>query len=262
VAKDDPNELYNIKMGNTSVGYFGANIQRSNFSPNYSYSVEEEWANRPVNFVTFWDAARFANWLHNGQPVGPQGPGTTEAGAYINVGNQATFAREPDARFYIPTEDEWYKAAYHDKHAGISDSYFDFPTGTNSVPGNSASESTNAGNNANYYYTSNYAIGSPYFRTEVGEFELSGSSYGTFDQAGNVWEWTESSAFDSMRSMRGGSFAGSDPELLRASFRDYYFPDIEFTNLGFRVASAVPEPNGLTLCAGIAMTLLLTRRKM
>ena len=31
-----------------------------------------DWANRPVNYVNFWDAARFANWLHNGQPVGPQ----------------------------------------------------------------------------------------------------------------------------------------------------------------------------------------------
>ena len=52
-----------------------------------------DWADRPVNYVSFWDAARFANWLHNGQPTGAQGAGTTEDGAYINVGNQTTFAR-------------------------------------------------------------------------------------------------------------------------------------------------------------------------
>ncbi len=36
----------------------------------------------PVNFVSFWDGLRFANWLHNGQPTGAQGNSTTEDGAY------------------------------------------------------------------------------------------------------------------------------------------------------------------------------------
>ena len=45
--------------------------------------------NRPVNYVSFWDAARFSNWLHNGQ-----GSGDTESGAYVNIGNQTTFARQ------------------------------------------------------------------------------------------------------------------------------------------------------------------------
>ena len=95
-----------------------------------------DWANRPVNYVSFWDAARFANWLHNGQPTGPQGPGTTEDGAYLNVGNQApSFGRNAGATFFIPTEDEWYKAAYHDKTAGLAASYFDYPTGTNARAG-------------------------------------------------------------------------------------------------------------------------------
>ena len=26
--------------------------------------------NKPVNYVSFWDAARFANWLTNGQGSG------------------------------------------------------------------------------------------------------------------------------------------------------------------------------------------------
>ena len=129
----------------------GANIQRTGSSPNYSYSVAADWANRPVNYVSFWDAARFANWLHNGQPTGAQGPGTTEGGAYHDVGNQTLFGRNAGAKFFIPTEDEWYKAAYHDKTAGLAASYFDYPTGTNAVPGNDINEATNPGNNANYY---------------------------------------------------------------------------------------------------------------
>ena len=178
-----------------------------------------DWANRPVNYVSFWDAARFANWLHNGQPTGPQGPGTTEDGAYHDVGNQTLFGRNAGAKFFIPTEDEWYKAAYHDKTAGLAASYFDYPTGTNAVPGNDINETTNPGNNANYYI-SDYAIGSPYYRTVAGEFELSDSPYGTFDQGGNVWEWNETTVSSSSRGLRGGSF-DDDSDILHASYRDY-----------------------------------------
>ena len=220
MAKADPNGLYNTAMGDPGSST-GANIQRTGSSPNYSYSVAADWANRPVNYVSFWDAARFANWLHNGQPTGPQGPGTTEDGAYHDVGNQTLFGRNAGAKFFIPTEDEWYKAAYHDKTAGLAASYFDYPTGTNAVPGNDITETTNPGNNANYYI-SNYAIGSPYYRTVVGEFELSDSPYGTFDQGGNVWEWNETAVSSSSRGLRGGSFSDSYSDYLHASYRNHH----------------------------------------
>ena len=91
-------------MGDPS-GSLGANIQRTGSSPNFSYSVAADWANRPVNYVSFWDAARFANWLHNGQPTGPQGPGTTEGGAYHQRRQSGDcLARKPGAKFFIPTE--------------------------------------------------------------------------------------------------------------------------------------------------------------
>ncbi|MCC7476265.1 MAG: SUMF1/EgtB/PvdO family nonheme iron enzyme [Pirellulales bacterium] len=255
VADADPNGLYNTSMFSSS---FGAKIQRSGSSPNYSYSVAADWADRPVNYVSFWDAARFANWLHNGQPTGAQGPGTTEDGAYINVGNQTTFARQPGAKFFIPTEDEWYKAAYHDKNAGLAATYFDYPTGTNAVPGNDISEATNAGNNANYYF-GGYLIGSPYYRTVFGEFELSDSPYGTFDQGGNVWEWNETKVASSSRGVRGGSFALSN--FLHASYRSSPDPTYEVDNVGFRVASLIPEPGSITLCMAGVLMLMLRRGK-
>jgi formylglycine-generating enzyme required for sulfatase activity len=43
--------------------------------------VVADWADRPVNYVSWGDAARFANWLHNGQPSGAQDLTTTEEGA-------------------------------------------------------------------------------------------------------------------------------------------------------------------------------------
>ena len=107
VAQADPNFLYNTNMA--ILANKGCNILRTGDSPNYSYSVAADWADMPVNIVSFWDAVRFANWLHNGQPTGPQGPDTTEGGAYHNVGNDALFGRNSGARFFIPNANEWYK---------------------------------------------------------------------------------------------------------------------------------------------------------
>src|SRR4051794_4715576 len=197
VAQADPNGLYNTGMANAT------GIQQSGLSPNFTYSVTADWASRPVNLVSFWDAARFTNWLHNGQPTGAQGLGTTEDGAYHDVGNQTLFGRTAGAKYFIPSENEWYKAAYHDKSAGVAATYFLYPTGTNSVPGRDTAETTNTGNNANYF-SGSYLIGSPYYRTPAGEFESSDSPYGTFDQGGNVWEWNElgDTSFGGVRSLR------------------------------------------------------------
>ena len=259
-AKSDPNGLYDTAMGVPGSPSFGANIQRMGSSPNYSYDVAADWANRPVNFVDFWDAARFANWLHNGQPTGPQGPSTTEDGAYFNVGNQATFARQAGARFFIPNEDEWYKAAYHNQSAGLAASYFDYPTGTNSLPGNNINETTKPGNNANYRDGDSYTIDIPYYRTVAGEFELSDSSYGTFDQGGNVWEWNETALASSSRGLRGGAF-GALVDSLHASARiNGPEPSNENLNFGFRVASSIPEPGSINLCVMGVLSLMLRRR--
>ena len=260
VAKDDPNGLYTSTMGDGDA-YPGAGIQRGGSSPNYSYSVTADRANRPVSRVNFWNAARCANWLHNGQPTGAEGPGTTEDGAYHDVGNQALFGRNAGAQFFIPTEDEWYKAAYHDKSAGLAATYFDFPTGTNAWPGNDITETTNPGNNANFYL-GDRAIGAPYYHTVVGEFELSDSPYGTFDQAGNVWEWNETTVLGGSRGTRGGSHNDYLQSTMHAQTRwaDELPPewDLGYYEVGFRVAG-IPEPASITLCFA-GLLILVPRR--
>jgi formylglycine-generating enzyme required for sulfatase activity len=251
VAKADPNGLYNTAMGSTPGD--GANILRTGTSSNYR--VAADWADRPVNYVSFWDAARFANWLHNGQPTGVQGLGTTEGGAYHDVGNQALFGRNTGALFFVPTENEWYKAAYHDKNAGMITRYFDYPTGTNAAPGLNIHETTNPGNNGN---SDVFVIGRPYYRTVVGEFELSDSPYGTFDQGGNVIEWNETAVTSWSRGLRGGSYFNGSP-FMQASFRLRDDPNLELFNVGFRVAS-IPEPASTALVALSGAALCWRRR--
>jgi len=68
VAATDTHSLYRTSMNNATRG----GITRSGASGNYSYTLRPNMANKPVNFVSFLDSARFVNWLHNGQPSGAQ----------------------------------------------------------------------------------------------------------------------------------------------------------------------------------------------
>jgi formylglycine-generating enzyme required for sulfatase activity len=257
VAASDRYRLYNTNMW---ASIYGCKIERLGSDGSYTYQVADDRKNRPVNYVSWGDSARFINWLHNGQPTGSQDLTTTEDGAYFLNGTTSGNAlwvvkRELDARYFFPTEDEWYKAAYHDQNAGLAATYFDFPTGTDAWPGNDLIN-PDPGNNANFVFN-RPTIGSPFYTTEVGEFENSESPYGTFDQGGNVWEWNEAAVNNGGRRLRGGSFQ-SDIEHLFASHRSYYFPPTNEHYLwGFRIAAAapIPEPTYLALFSIAAIML-------
>jgi sulfatase modifying factor 1 len=254
-AGTDTYGLYNTYMGDPS-GSLGCNIQRIGSSGSYSYSVASDWANRPVNYVSYWDSCRFANWLGNGQ-----GNGDTENGGYTltptGIANN-TITRNTGWTWAVTSENEWYKAAYY-KGGGTSAGYWAYPTKSNTAPANQVL-GTDPGNSANYYIN-NYSIGSPYYRTNVGEFENSASAYGTFDQGGNVWEWNEAIISGAYRGLRGGSFSNVYI-TLHASYRDYvyYYPTTESYDVGFRV-SEVPEPSSIIALLGGLVGLLGTRRR-
>lgn len=257
VAEMDTYGLYNTNMWSSS---YGCKIERSGSSGSYTYSVAADWANRPVNYVSWADAARFANWLHNGQPSGAQGLSTTEDGAYFLNGamsNAALLAvsREMDWKWAITSEDEWYKAAYH-KNDGTTGNYFDYPTSTDSIPSNDLIN-PDPGNNATFNDGSR-TIDGPYYRTEVGEHENSESPYGTFDQGGNVWEWNEAVLYGAYHGIRGGSFGMTLNDFNLAAQDRNYSPAGEDYQLGFRV-SAVPEPGLMAILLYGAVEMLRKR---
>lgn len=259
IAGVDTYGLYNIGM---EGGGLGCGIARSGGGTSanpYSYAVDPTYVNRPVICVKWGDAARFANWLHNGQPTGTQGAATTETGAYTLNGATslealAAVQRNPGALWAITSENEWYKAAYYDPTLnGGAGGYWRYPTRSNIAPGQDMADAS--GNNANYYVAPFvYPIQPGLYTTVVGQFQNSVSYYGTFDQAGNAWEWNESLIFDVARGRRGGSYNLGGFQV-EADWRDWGGdPTAEITDFGFRV-SQVPEPTLLTLLAIGALSL-------
>ena len=270
VAKTDTYGLYNANMG--SVVY-GLGISRSGASGSYSYSVIGS-GNRPVTYVGWYDSARFVNWLHNGQPVGLQASGTTETGAYTLTGNSGIITRNSGWTYSLPSENEWYKAAYYQPAAqgGDADGYWLYATAKNVIP-NSRNGSLTDPNSANFYrddgvangFNGGFAINNSTATptgnalTDVGAFSLADSFYGTFDQSGNVYEWTDAIAGSgSARGVRGGSWSDSEVNL-RASVRGNSGPTGGSLLIGFRVA-IVPEPSVAGLM-GLGALLLFRKRK-
>ncbi|MFN7316600.1 MAG: formylglycine-generating enzyme family protein [Phycisphaerae bacterium] len=223
VATTDTNALYN----NSMAGPFGG-ITRSGSPGSYTYATVSGRANNPVNFVSFWDACRFANWLHNGQPTGAQNNATTETGAYtltLSGTNANTITRNAGWLWAVTSENEWYKAAYHQPASagGDADNYWLYPTSSNNVP---TTAQANFGG----------AIGNT---RPVGSYAA--NYYGVSDTGGNLIEWNEAIIGSTQRGLRGGTFQ-LDASFMRPTLRNFGDPNFGFNDAGFRVSQR-PAPS-------------------
>jgi len=234
-AASDPHGLYDDSMGSDSIV---GGITRSGVAGSYAYAAKPGLESKPVVYVSFEDALRFANWLNNGQ-----GSGDTETGAYT-LGSPLV-ARNPGAITFLPSENEWYKAAYYDAAAAT---YFDYPTGTNAVTA-CAPPASDGGNSANC----GGVVGG---LTEVGAYASSDSPYGTFDQGGNVREWNEQRVLILYRGVRGGGWDSAGLATYSNSTVHYEYG---WDDVGLRVASLVPEP-GTSLLVAAGLAALAARR--
>jgi len=238
-------QIYSTEMTTNSRGGILLNV---NESVGQKYSSKENMGNKPVNFVGWREAARVANWLHNGQ-----GPGGTETGAYALNGSVAgdglgAPARSLDALYWIPTEHEWYKAAYYNPEA--QNGYFNFATQSDATPSATLADSNGNGIAGPLGNFANLDDGAAW-NGQIGNLTTVGTNgsssyYGTYDQTGNVAEWNDRLGEASVnKGVRGGDWSGFTG--ASAGSRYQFAVGTENSRLGFRLASSVPEPGSLVL---------------
>ena len=247
VAAADPYRLYHPRMAEDAAI---AGIGRAGSDGSHTYAVLDnggDSADRPITYVSWWDAARFANWMANGQPSGAPDATTTEDGAYPVAGatdgpavvrraiNPNTGA--PPA-FVMPLEDEWYKAAYYDPTRD-GGGYWNYATRSDDTPGNAVGD---APNQVNYFAGTFTVTGgaaqepNQHYLTDVGAFTASASAYGTFDQNGSVWQWNDlDGTANASRGMRGGYWFSGSLALQSAVFCNDGTAR-ESNDVGFRLA--------------------------
>ncbi len=251
------NGIYNADMGSDPRGGI---TYTAGAASGAKYTIRTSMGDKPVTYVSWYDAARFTNWLHNGQ-----GSGSTETGAFTLSGNTGIISKNAGANVWLPSSDEWYKAAYYDPTAGAGggDNYWLYAIQSDTAPTIASANSTGDINNPGVNvvnYGNGADWGTPVQNGNVTTVGSAGANnyFGTADQAGNVLEWTDEIS-GSSRTVRGGSFSTTAFGLQSSYAFNNVTPTLESFGVGFRVAS-VPEPTSLLLTM-LAGGVMLARRK-
>jgi len=224
--------LYTSAMANATFGGINFNPGNANGS---KYNTISGDGSHPATGVSWISAARFTNWLNNGQANSD-----TESGVYKLLGGGSqpfvTGGRNLAAHMFLPSANEWYKAAYFNPD---SNSCFRYPTGSDITP--SATTPSGSLNAANYGNVVNHP-------TDVGAYTGTTSPYGAFDMGGNVFQWNELFISGS-RGLGGGSYM-NDEFYMRSSVMGLISGDEAgyASSTGFRVAM-IPEPSSVALAA-------------
>lgn len=266
-------------IGNTAFTYFGVDygavsyhyaISRyavSNFDIS-SYNADPLNSTRQISTIgeinsdiparINWNkAARYVNWLNIQEGIQPAyrflTEGVNDEITLWDVADSWTAGgenryRHKDTKYFIPSEDEWYKAAYYDPNKGGSGGYWIYPTGSDTSP--VATGSFEEGSTTPGEAVYNDGVINPAPTAAVDVTDAGGlSPYGTMGQGGNVWEWNESNhAFSgstasnddpsASRVTRGGRWDTDSTKLHRNTGRSSSLPGTNnFTNMpGFRIA--------------------------
>ena len=213
-------------------------IARSGESGNYSYSAIEGKENHPVNFVSYWDALRFCNWVTTGT--------TSETGIYNGIvvwpsGNIRSNEAWESGGVAIANENEWYKAAYYsgsENEAGDQGSYWTYATQSNDLPERLV--------DATYGWERDTDDQPAATLTDVGTHDSQPSFFGTYDQTGNVRELIEppppppGTSPSSNVNYRGGSIELRKTVNLQKSKSIVLKRHSENLIGGFRVVSKFP----------------------
>ncbi len=247
---------YNYRIGRTEVSidqFFKARAadgRIGNGNENYwNDGFRTVGVEAPASRMSWFDAAMFCNWLTTGDAY--TGVYQFDGGGMM-TGLDRTFRNGGGLAYVLPTEDEWYKAAYF-KADGSG--YSLYASGLNSVPIHGTADGWN-------YFNGGYVNEHPNDTWTVG---LGAEEQnGTYNMMGNVQEWTESAEdgilnnLSEDRAVRGGEYGAFETEL-RSTARFAPPPSGQVSNLGFRVA-VIPEPSSMLLLTFGAGALLFHRR--
>jgi formylglycine-generating enzyme required for sulfatase activity len=220
-------------------------------------------ANQPATGLSWPEMAKFVNWLNSSTGHAPaykfDAQGDFQLWTPGDLGyNASNQYRNSLAKYVLPSNDEWYKAAFYNPANGT---YYDFATGSNSTP-----IPTTGGTVAG-----TVVYGVTPFTLGPAQVHLAGglSPYGTMGQSGNVGEWMESMTPpllggpntnndpNRQRVIRGGGFLlpltsasvgylSANPSILQSGPASS-FPG--YSDVGFRVVSLIPEPSSAMICA-------------
>ena len=260
-------ELLNAVAATDTHGLFDENLMtdsdrggilQSGSSGNHSYTTKPDFDDKPANGMTWYDAARFVNWLENGRPSGAQGATTTEDGTYDLSLAGGAITRRVGARYFLPTLDEWHKAAYHDPFdpaadAGGTIDWWIYPTRGDTLPlkadADASGDVVNPGDQVANHDKGAGWNGESSNVTTVGGCGNT-SAWGTADMGGNVNEMTETPGTpippnppgqpESLptRRLRGGDFSNTGVLMGSAEFLAGNLNMLaDGANVGFRVAS-------------------------
>ena len=206
---------YTYRMGKFEISE--QMIDKANTLGGLGITKDTRGADKPATSVSWNEAARFVNWLNTSTGSTPAykfaiQPGEVGYSANANIQlwtpsdagyNPNNLYRNSLARYFLPSVDEWYKAAYYDPTSGV---YYDYPTGSDSAP-TAVASGTAAG-------TAVYNGQSP----GPADITLAGglSPYGTMGQGGNVYEWEETD-FDLVNGLQFVCSRGSRRLLVSSS---------------------------------------------
>jgi len=251
-------DIKNANNSNDDTGYGGVsyNFKISRFAT--SESAFKQYNNDPGNaslklpldnskgdqhpVQSSWVyAARFINWMnkiYNSTPAYKFEEGTGIDDVPVewvsgDVGYDANNKiRNKSAKYWLPSEDEWYKAAFYDPgNTSQPPQYWDYAFGLDTVP--AAVASGTAANTAVFDQPTNQG---PVDVTNAGGL----SPYGTMGQTGNTYELLES-LYDNGggRVRRGGYWSSRVPSDLSVNTRKDVDMKKSLGGYGFRVASKI-----------------------
>jgi len=203
--------------------------------------------------------ARYCNWLQNGKAGQAQAfeKGVYDASTFtFNANGSANhnYTHAPDAKYWIPTFDEWIKGTYYDpaKSGSGQDGYWAYPNSSDSPPTPGLPGTPGA--------TTNAGIPLSEDALSVGSYPDAKSPWGLLDTSGGLREWTSSDDQTvARRVMVQGSTAGDS----LYTFTDYlgsaglFASAPKTSRYGIRLASAVPSPSSL----GVFVVWIIITRK-